>query len=632
MSALNNLFGFGTPRVGVSTSARSLRRLGPFPIAGFVLGLWSVGIPGCDRGSSEVRRQAILFLLDAGRPDRFSCYGYEHPTTPEMDRLAASGVVFRQHFAQATATRGSLSSLIYSRFYCLPLFPNSPQVPYARPSNLFRRPDDAQISFVKILEAEGIKTAAISAHIWTGEKTAFADEFGEMHDLATRFADRERPYPSAEEVIDYAINWIRKNKDQDYFLYVHLMDTHMPHFFDQDAQEFFGSPTYDTNRFLPGGVRTVPDSALTEEDRRYVNALYDGSMRYTDRHIGRLAAFLRKENLLADTLIAITADHGEHLFDQPGGKTREGVSVFTHGGPWWDPVARIPLILHYPRKLEPGEFTHLSEGVDLGPTLLGLLDVSVPAGKSFDGIDLVQVINGYAPPKDHILKRRCIRTASYKCLFGTSDDVLLGDPPPDVQALTGKLYDLATDPGETTDLFQAKPEVVGELLQQYRKSMVGLFQRYQAAQSSQQPTSAFAIAARHMNTDVLLADATGRPLPDGWSRRRTSSESFIVAKNSHEPLSVHFPLPNGRYLLSLKMQGHIMLEVGDERRELTARGVVEFGVINVTDEVFRAIIRPLGERPAGLAFFGFIPPGATILDDDAVREQLERLRALGYVE
>ncbi len=500
----------------------------------------------------------------------------------------------------------------------MPLFPASSQVPLATPSDLFRRPDDAQISFVGALRSDGFLTAAISAHVWTGEGTAFAKEFDEMHDLATRLGRPQRPYPSAKEVIDHAIDWIRQNKDRDYFLYVHLMDTHYPHHFEADAQAFFGASTYDS------GPLNVPSARMSEEDRRYANALYDGSMRYTDRHIGRLVEFLRTEELIDSTVIAVTADHGEHLFDRPDGR------VFAHGGPWWDPVARIPLIVHNPQKLEQGEFDHFSEGVDIGPTLLGLLGVPVPDGKEFDGIDLVTVINGQAPPKDCALVRGGIRTNEHKCLFKTGNEVLLGEQPPELHTLSGELYDLIADPYETTNVFASKPEVVGELLQRYRASLTRGFKRYEAARSSHQPRSAFAISAKHMGTEVSLPNADGRGPGDRWTRFKRGGRSVIAAFNTDEPLSLHFPLPNGTYELTVKMDGRAVIEVDGRQHEVMTGPITELGAITVTDEVFRATIRPHRGRVA-LSFFGFNPSAAAGEDPEVAEERLRRLKSLGYV-
>lgn len=228
--------------------------------------------------------------------------------------------------------------------------------------------------------------------------------------------------------------------------------------------------------------------------------------------------------------------------------------------------------------------------------------------------------------------RRGIRTARYKSLFTTPDSVLLGESPTDPQALDGQLYDLIADPCETTSVFRSKPEVVRQLLKRYRASMAAPFHRFDAARSSEQPRSAFAISARHMVTEIPLPKATGRGPPDGWTRVKRGKHASITNNNSDDPLSIHFPLPNGSYKLSLRMEGRAVVEVDNQRRELTGEEMVEFGEINVTDEVFRATIRPRGIQPVTLSYFGFVPPGASGQDSDAAKEQLERLRALGYID
>jgi hypothetical protein len=209
---------------------------------------------------------------------------------------------------------------------------------------------------------------------------------------------------------------------------------------------------------------------------------------------------------------------------------------------------------------------------------------------------------------------------------------LLSNSLPDPGALSGELYDLVADPSETTSLFQSKPQVVGELFERYRTSLVGPFRRYESARTAEQPRSQFAISAKFMITDVSLPKATRRHVPDGWSRLKRGSDTLLVASNSHDPLSVRFPLPNGTYGLVAKLQGHATIDVDQQQRELNADGTVELGVVNVTDEVFRATIRPHGTQPLHLSFFGFVPPVAAGQDREATEEQLERLRALGYVD
>lgn len=614
----------------MNTNLRRFAALLPLAAAFF-------GLTACQQAPEEPRRQAVLLLLDAARPDRFSSYGYSRQTTPEMDSLAASGVVFHQHYAQGTGTRVSVPALLYSRYYSVPIFPNDPQVPYASPKTLFRKRDDEQISFVKAFQRSGFRTAAISAHLWTGADTPFAAEFMEMNDLTARFTSNKYPYPLARNVIDATIRWIEEHKDEDFFLYVHLMDTHYPHFFESDAQEFFGKPKYHARNFRDGGQPTVPTSALTPNDLKYIDALYDGSLRYTDREVGRLLAFLREEEMLADMTLAITADHGEHLVDGPNG-VRPGIDLFAHGGDWLDPVAKVPFIVASPG-LEPGEFHDFSEGVDVGPTLLALAGGKVPQGKSFDGVNLAEVIQGTVPPRTRALMAKGIRTDRYKLIFDNSDNVLLSDEAPAIERLQGQLYDLEADPQELKNVFKNSGETVAELLGEYRTALQAYFKRAESATTSEQPKETFAISSRFFQTATPVPALKSETPPAGWSRVRNFPHSVLIG-NQTDDLEVSLRIPNGRYTFFVGLKGQATITVGDqgeggegqqkEHSVVDSDGMAQVGPVDVTGETFRATIRPPADGVVRIFFFGFVPPGASMgteVDDERTR----RLRALGYI-
>jgi arylsulfatase A-like enzyme len=152
------------------------------------------------------------------------------------------------------------------------------------------------------------------------------------------------------------------------------MDTNFPHSFGAEARTFWG-----TQEALPPGLDGQHKTFarlenLDREQRRFLDALYDGSLRHADREIGRLVSFLERAGLARDTLIAVTSDHGEHLVETPG--------RFAHGGAWLDPVSHIPMIFHQPSRLEAQTVPGFSGLVDVAPTMLGLLGVSVPPGRS----------------------------------------------------------------------------------------------------------------------------------------------------------------------------------------------------------------------------------------------------------
>ncbi len=585
--------------------------------------LFSIVLSGCERTPQQPPRQVILILLDAARPDRFSSYGYRRETTPAMDALAKNGVVFRQHYAQSTHTRASVPSYVYSRYFTAPIFPNSQEVPFSHPSDLFQRPDDASVSFVKAFERAGARRRPFPHTPGRGKTRRLPRSSWKPAISHAATSARVATY-ELKKVIDYAIKWIRDNRRADFFLYIHIMDTHFPHYFEEDAQRFFGASTYDTANFTRGGLPRDLAKPVSAEGLRYLNALYDGSLRYTDRQIGRLIDQLRDSGRLDQTLIAITADHGENLLEGPGLYEQEGLSILTHEGPWFDPVARVPLLVHFPDVLDAGVYEQFSEGVDVGPSLLGLSNVPVPDGKVFDGVDLFDMVQGRAAPKTHVLSRRGIRTATHKCLFDTSEHVLLAEEAPDPAALDGRLYDMQADPGEATNLFYDRPEIVRDMLDLYRESMMRPYRRFVAARTSEQPRSAFAIAAEHFNN--------GSPSPEtasGWEHVGRCLES-----RGPEPLlAIEFPMPNGTYELAVNLRGAAIVKVGEQAGELRSgeRHTRAFGDVHVTGETFRAVIRPAPGQPTAVCFLGFIPSGV-VIDEELRDERLERLRTLGYVQ
>jgi arylsulfatase A-like enzyme len=597
---------------------------------------------GC-RGQNREPRQAILILLDAARADRFSSYGYERTTTPHMDRLAAGGLLFRNHYTQGTATRKALPALLYSRYFTNPIFSNSRQLPLFEPATLFRRLDAEAIALPKVLRGAGFVTTAISAHVFIRPETEFAQEFDTLHDLGTML-DYDRKYgaPRAAETIDFAIDWMDDHSNQDFFLYLHLMDTHFPHFFEEDAKELLGNDEYDASRFDEGGGIDDSGGPLSPAERRYLDALYDGSLRYADRQIGRLIDFLEKSSRLQDTLIAITSDHGEVLLDRPG--------RLQHGGEWVEPLARIPLIIHYPRKVRPARVDSFSDLVDVGPTILGLLGVPLPEGKTADGVDLARIAAGEAPPKVFALIDGGIRDRRYKALFKVAGNVLRAETPIDVGRIRGKLYDLQADPNETRNVFVRQRDVAGALWSRYWSEMAPRYRRYAAAVSEAPPSRPFAVGSWHFATetpmqnappDLPLAQLLETASQSGWLKNARHRQLGIFATPSARPLALRIPVPNGSYDLSVAMAGSCVVEVGGAARTLEQElgnriwqigDQVDFGRIQVAAKSFAAVVRPAEGRWCSINAFGFRPLAGEPHDSETDGEVRERMRVLGYVE
>jgi arylsulfatase A-like enzyme len=578
--------------------------------------------------------RVILILLDAARADRLSTNSYPRKTTPEIDRMARRGVVFLRHFSQDTATTPSLPSLFFSRYFAKPLFPMSPKVPLSDPADLFRRNDPQSISLPAALSPLGYWTALISAHVWLKPGTPLAAEFDEVHDLTIELdhpvatGGAEQTYPRAREVVDFAIEWTRKNVHRKYFLYLHLMDTHFPHPVRKEARSFMHDAGLDDGqiqRLEREGWRH--HAVAPREVRSYVDGLYDGSLRYADRELGRLFAELDEQRALEDTLIVITADHGEHLLEAAG--------RMDHGGPWYDAVGHIPLVVFSPKNLAPGRVSSFTENVDILPTVMGLLGASLPPGKAADGVDLAQIIAGTRPPREYAVGGNAVRSERYKAIFGAD-----GIHARSVSEIAGELYDLEADPLETRNLWGERPEVAAQLLEAYRSRVQEPYRRYVASTSDTQPDSAFAIASNSFEVSPAV------PAGDEGSGWRSSDHwqgYHLLAQPDAPPVEVSFPIPNGTYRLTAAFMGSGELALHEGSAPVRLEGApvgpedhpkldrvtsAEVATVAVTNRRFRARLLPTGRSRFLVRYFGFTPVGR----DARPELDEERLRALGYVQ
>ena len=327
----------------------------------------------------------VFILLDTTRADRLSAWGSPNPTSPNLDALAASGVRFAAHFANAHATRPSMPQVMSGRYYhqnVLRVF-----TPDDHPREFpFSRDDPTAILLPALLRSQGFQTMAVSSHPWVAAESALGKGF-ESFDLIP--APPSRGHANAAQVVDHGLSaWQRRDRTRPTFLYLHLMDAHMPRFLPGNGELRFPVPGYDwRSRFRPDGEpafdRPRRDwsrydaSDFTDADRRFVAAAYDTLLASMDEQLGRLFAALRTDDPdLAHTLVLVVADHGEELAED---------GRLEHGDSLTDTVQHVPWIMAG-AGIRPGQVVqHLTENIDVVPTLLGRLGVPLPEGTWVDG-------------------------------------------------------------------------------------------------------------------------------------------------------------------------------------------------------------------------------------------------------
>jgi hypothetical protein len=323
----------------------------------------------------------VFLLLDTTRADRFGAWGHRDRVTPAFDALARRGVVFRRHYANANATRTSMPQLMSGRYYHRSIL--TPYKTFEHPREFeFNRADPTAALLPAILLGAGYRTLGVSAHNWVAPGCELARHFDAFELVA---CDPEDGYPEAAPVIDRAIAlWQTRDEERPVFLYVHLMDMHLPRRLPAGAEaddatwdERFtadSSPRFDRER-------RRWDSAdardFTATDSRLFARRYDQRLRYADAQFARLLAVVEHGDPgLERTLVVVTADHGDELGED--GRT-------DHTQALADGVQHIPWIVAG-AGVHPAQIARrITENVDVTPTLLSLVGVATPPGVRMDG-------------------------------------------------------------------------------------------------------------------------------------------------------------------------------------------------------------------------------------------------------
>jgi arylsulfatase A-like enzyme len=432
------------------------------------------------------RRSLLLVTIDTLRSDRLGAYGNPRVLTPTLDRLATRGVSFANATSQIPSTLPSHASILTGRY---------PTAHGVHDNGVYLL-DPSETTLAELLTAEGYETAAfVSAFVLDrrfGLDQGFARYGDRMEDALRRgeapaFDAAANPVTQwwvgswfgayqrrAESAVREAAEWLRTRggaaAGRPFFLWVHLFDPHEPY----DAPAPLGS-MYDRayGGLIDGtGVAFAAARAAgsaTAADIAHMRARYDAEVTYADRSLGALLDTLAAMGLAGETIVAVTADHGEGMGEHD--------YYFEHGSRLWEPLLRVPLVIAGPGLPRGTIADGRVRSVDLFPTLLDLLGVAAPEG--IDGVALDLRADGRrvvpaAADRDAYAETQCglqalptlesyraIASGRWKLIATTSRDPAAAGAAPRVA-----LYDLDADAGETSDLARERPRIARDLFDQ----------------------------------------------------------------------------------------------------------------------------------------------------------------------
>ena len=284
--------------------------------------------------SPPLVKNVLLISVDTLRPDHLGSYGYARDTSPNIDELAGQSRVFEAAYAPVPLTGPSVASMLTGMFTWR-----------VREWSV----SDEMETLAKILAGQGWRTVAAVDNANLSKELGYGQGF-EVYRETWEESDTEieRTYLITETAVEHLE--IFAKTDERFFMWLHYINPHRPYTPPPAfAAKFMDDAYFDDSVRLPrtsgymGGIR--PRVYVEGEHRlAYYVAHYDGEVAFTDDQIGKVLDVLRAQPALSDTLIVLTADHGEGL--------GEGGVYFKHGPALREAHVRVPLIVRRQTKLD----------------------------------------------------------------------------------------------------------------------------------------------------------------------------------------------------------------------------------------------------------------------------------------
>ncbi|MFB0562463.1 MAG: sulfatase-like hydrolase/transferase, partial [Candidatus Lokiarchaeia archaeon] len=309
----------------------------------------------------------ILISIDALRADHLSCYGYHRNTSPYIDQLAREGVLFKNGFSQATWTLPSHASIFLSQY-----------VWRHKIDDKKKRMGNSNVTLAEILRNENYITAAFVGGGYVVPKFGFSQGF----DIYFQAQPKWKTLGQMGSYQDRVFCWLEKHQRKRFFLFLHTNDVHCPYNPPGDYHDLYTEGYQDHQALDKKIARELYKLVLTKEELLYLLDLYDGEITYVDDQLGELFEKLEQLGIDDNTIIIITADHGEAF------KEHDKL------GHWDEPYieeVHVPLIMRGPGIPKNRIYENYVQHIDIVPTILEILNI--PQRKEMQGRSLLPLMN-----------------------------------------------------------------------------------------------------------------------------------------------------------------------------------------------------------------------------------------------
>lgn len=378
----------------------------------------------------------ILIVVDTLRADHLGLYGYERETSPELDSWARRGVIFDLAFSTSPWTLPTFGSILTGR----PPSQHGAGERTRESGKRWKRAPllDSVATLPEALAERDWRTAAVVSNPFLREHFGLSRGF-EIYDY-----ERGR---NATKVIDRSLELVEELESERFLLMVHLIDPHLPYRAPEPWRGKFSStlPRSDIGKSRKEIMDRLEE--LSAAEKQQIIDRYDEEVAYVDHEVGRFLNELEIRGLLEGSLIVLTSDHGEELFDR---------GSFEHGHSMHQELLRVPLIV-WDTSLEPSRRSQPFSLADLSQTLFEATQNETSAhlrGTSH----WQEIIDHESRGRSGLIAENTLWSAEQKVLVTWPFKLI-------VHQKTGQreLYDLSKDPYEQSDLAAQEGELVAAL-------------------------------------------------------------------------------------------------------------------------------------------------------------------------
>lgn len=394
----------------------------------------------------EKKPNVLFITIDTFRADYLFSIGGGTQFTHNMDAVAARGALFTRCVTPENLTGPSVAAIMTSRLpYSSGIIFNPQRIPDSLPT------------LAETLRRAGYETTGIAGTSLVASGYNFNKGFDHFYDEFNRSEKAFNYNRTADSLNEDFFEWLDlRDGSKPFFAWLHYFDPHFPYHarYGVFAGETF-SYEYLRDLYWKQDVETIKN-----EIGRII-LFYNQELMYTDRHIGAILKELTTRGEMADTLVVITGDHGEELFQHD--------YFYGHGRSLYNNVLNVPLIIAPPGRQFAGvRVDSVVKTIDIMPTVLDLLDIPAPGG--IEGRSLLPLMRGEQFDERPVFSIRDPRDETY--WEGTAAAMTSG-PWKYIHFKKAKdrLFNLEFDPFEHNNLIDTDPERAKNMMDQIRKNI-----------------------------------------------------------------------------------------------------------------------------------------------------------------